>query len=274
METATPITVRNYGTGPRTVVLLHGGPGAPGYMAPLARSLATDFRVLEPLQRRANGLRLSVARHVQDLAEVAPGDALLLGSSWGAMLALSYAASHPDRVRGLVLVGCGTYDEDSRRIYQESMAGRLGADGAQRIATLNEQLEAAADRDEQDRLFGEIGDLCSQAQGHDLLTTDFEVVRTDRRGHHETWEDVLRLQAEGREPADFAVIQAPVLMVHGSEDPHPGQATRDTLRAYVPQLEYVELPRCGHIPWFERYGRDPFLELLRTWLAAHAPGAA
>lgn len=46
-----PIRVRRYGTSGPWVVLLHGGPGAGGYLAPLARSLADSFRVLEPLQR-------------------------------------------------------------------------------------------------------------------------------------------------------------------------------------------------------------------------------
>ena len=43
--------IREYGSAGPMVVLLHGGPGAPGYMAPVARELADSFRVLEPLQR-------------------------------------------------------------------------------------------------------------------------------------------------------------------------------------------------------------------------------
>ena len=34
----------------KPAVVLHGGPGAPGGMAPVARALAEDFVVLEPLQ--------------------------------------------------------------------------------------------------------------------------------------------------------------------------------------------------------------------------------
>ena len=87
-------------------------------------------------------------------------------------------------------------------------------------------------------------------------------------GHGETWHDVLRLQAEGIEPAAFAAVTAPALMVHGSADPHPGPSTHETLRRHMPQLDYVELERCGHIPWFERHGREPFLEALSPWLDA------
>src|SRR5712692_10060037 len=42
--------LRLYGQSPFTVAVLHGGPGAPGTMAPVARELATEWGVLEPLQ--------------------------------------------------------------------------------------------------------------------------------------------------------------------------------------------------------------------------------
>ena len=61
---------REYGTAGPVVVLLHGGPGAAGYLAPVARELAGSFRVLEPFQRGSGGAPLTVARHVQDLLEL------------------------------------------------------------------------------------------------------------------------------------------------------------------------------------------------------------
>jgi hypothetical protein len=41
---------------------------------------------------------------------------------------------------------------------------------------------------------------------------------------------------------------------------------RDTLLPHIPQLEYIGIPRCGHEPWRERHGREPFLAALRGWL--------
>ena len=88
------IQVRRYGSSDPTVVVLHGGPGAQGSAAGLARSLARDFKVLEPLQRRSGNVPLTVEQHVEDLAAVAPKPAILIGCSWGAMLGLSYAARY------------------------------------------------------------------------------------------------------------------------------------------------------------------------------------
>lgn len=42
--------LRTYGLSPYRVAVLHGGPGAPGGMAPVARNLSRARGVLEPLQ--------------------------------------------------------------------------------------------------------------------------------------------------------------------------------------------------------------------------------
>jgi pimeloyl-ACP methyl ester carboxylesterase len=70
MEPTGLIQVRSYGNSGSYVVLLHGGPGAPGDIAPLASYLQNRFRVLEPLQRISGGIPLTVAGHVADLYDV------------------------------------------------------------------------------------------------------------------------------------------------------------------------------------------------------------
>jgi len=246
------------------VVLLHGGPGAIGGMGQLARELSDDFHVLAPKQRRAGGKPLTVARHVADLAQVAPPDARIVGWSWGAMLALSFATRHPERVRSLALVGCGTYDENSRASYHRAVDARLGPAGRRRVEELRRQM--AGDPASADRTMAELGLLLTSAQSVELIEPP-EPVECDARAHDETWLDALRLQREGVEPAAFAAIRVPVLMLHGDSDPHPGPLMHDQLRRHLPQLEYLELPRCGHLPWLERHAREPFLRALREWLS-------
>ncbi len=226
-----PIVVRRHGSHGQTIVVLHGGPGALGSAATLARALSSDFQVLEPLQRRSGRVPLTVQRHVEDLVVVAPKPAIVVGWSWGAMLGLSYAAREPSLVSKLVLVGCGTYDEASRALLRKARA------------TQAESFEVTEE------------DVASNEQ-----------VLVDEAGHVETWNDVLRQQREGLEPQSFRNIQAPVLMIHGDTDPHPGAATRDVLRRFIGHLEYVELERCGHEPWRERHAREAFLKTIRAWL--------
>jgi len=268
------IRFREYGSNGPHVVVLHGGPGAPGCMAPVARRLAACCHVVEPFQRGSeDGGSLTVAQHVADLREIvqwlaAPAPVLLVGSSWGAMLALAYAADHPDRVAGIALVGCGTFDPASRLIYRERLEARLTAGVRARI----EQLETDI-ADPNARLLAK-ADLLLPVYSHDLITSDTETIHADAHANEETWQDMLRLQEAGVYPAAFGRIVAPVLMLHGSVDPHPGSAIRDSLLPHLPQLVYHEWAACGHYPWLERSVHEEFGELLSAWLVDTAVQAS
>jgi pimeloyl-ACP methyl ester carboxylesterase len=260
------IEVRTYGSAGPTVLVLHGGPGAPGSMAPVARGLADKFRVLEPLQRPSGGEPLTVARHVADLHELieaycADQRPALVGHSWGANLALCYATEHPERARAIVLVCSGTWDRQARARMNEIMAERTTPELQ---ATLDAISSEVKEPDEALRLRAE---LKNKLYEYDALDMPDETIAVDARSNQETWGDLVRLQEERVYPAAFSAIKSPVLMLHGAHDPHPGPLIRDSLMPHIPHLEYVELGRCGHDPWRERYGRDEFFRVLREWLA-------
>ncbi len=256
--------LRTYGERGPTVILVHGGPGAPGSMAPIARELSDTFRVLEPWQRRSGGAPLTVARHVADLDELVRAQCpderpAVVGSSWGAMLALAWAAAHPERAGRLVLIGCGTFDIASRHRLETTCDARIDADLARELATLPSRIP-----DEDERL-AKIGELVFPLYSYDPLGP-CEHGPCDARGHRETWADMLRLQKEGVFPRAFERIDAPVLLLHGAHDPHPAREIRASLEAWLPQLEAVEWERCGHYPWLERFVREEFYATLRKWI--------
>jgi len=262
--------VRSYGQSGPLVILLHGGPGAPGYMAPVARGLADRFRVLEPFQRGSGGEPLTVARHVADLRELIESDGAgerpaLVGSSWGAMLALAFAAAHPDLAGPLVLVGCGTFDIGARRRMQQIMEARMSPELRERLARLADE---HADPDLELRARAT---LILPLYSCDLASEDQELADCDARAHDETWHDMLRLEREGVVPAAFSAIRGPAIMLHGAVDPHPGRMILASLKPHIPQLEYREWERCGHYPWLEKAAREIFFAELKEWLDARCP---
>ncbi len=267
MTADAPIAVHRHGTSGPLLVALHGGPGAPGSLAAVARELGRDLRVVEPWQRASGGAPLTVARHVADLHAViqahCDGRPALVGHSWGAMLALAYAAAHPESAGPLALIGCGTFDPEARARFQLTVHQRLGAAGRAELARL------AMDGTLPEERLAAMGRLLDPVYGYRLLPEKKEPVRLDAAGHEETWRDMLRLQAGGTYPAAFAAVTSPVLMLHGDFDPHPGGMIRDGLAPYLARLEYVELAHCGHEPWREAEAREPFFAMLRAWLAAH-----
>ena len=128
--------------------------------------------------------------------------------------------------------------------------------------------EAFPDPDERLRA---MGNLLLPVDSYDLVTTDQEILSCDARANQETWEDMVRLQEEGVYPAAFAAIDAPVLILHGVVDPHPGRLIRASLAPSLPHLDYREWDRCGHYPWLERAVREEFFSVLREWLLRHVP---
>jgi len=264
---------RRYGTRGPWVVVVHGGPGAPGSMAPVARELSDEFRVLEPFEERAGEVPVTVASLVAGMhaciVDACGTQPLLVGHSWGAMLALAFAAEHPQAAGALALVGCGTFDAAARREFEANVAARLTGPARAGLARLR---DAPADtRRDADLRLRRTAQLLLAVYAHDLATSDDETVVVDSIGHGQAWRDMLRLQEEGALPRRFSAIRAPVLMIHGAADPHPGRRIRDGLAPHLPQLEYAELPDCGHHPWLERRARAPFFALLRAWLRGMAP---
>jgi pimeloyl-ACP methyl ester carboxylesterase len=86
--------VKMHGAPPFEVAVIHGGPGAGGEMAPVARRLAAQPGVLEPIQTAP-----SVEGQIEELHETllryAALPAVLIGFSWGAWLSLLTAVRYP-----------------------------------------------------------------------------------------------------------------------------------------------------------------------------------
>lgn len=264
--------VRRYGQAGPLVLVLHGGPAAYGDAASLAEGLSKSCRAVEPWQRRSGDEPLTVARHVADLhqlvADIGGGaQTAIVGHSWGAMLALCFAAAHPNEAGPIVLVGCGTFDQASSNRRREIIEERM-----------DDKLRGRLNRNETESV-----DPVQRFMRKFKLTrhlSDFDTINPyaeaeewepfDLRAHGEAWNDMMRLQAANVYPQAFASIKARVLMVHGQYDPHPGQLIRDNLLKYVPHLEYRELEKCGHYPWNEKAARDRFFSITSDWIVDKA----
>ena len=263
--------VRRYGNSGPLVFVLHGGPAAVGDVAPVAKGISGSFRAVEPWQRGSEGSPLTVARHIADLHELAAdlgGDSpvAIVGHSWGAMLALCFAAEHPGKVGPIVLVGCGTFDQSSRSTMQAIIEERMDDDVRDQLRRSSID---AADPAEQ---FMQTFKLTRHIYDYEPIGPYAEKEESepfDLKAYDETWSDMRRLQEQGTYPGAFSAIESPILMMHGQYDPHPGRMIRDSLLPFLPQLEYREFERCGHSPWIERASRELFFSGICEWLEEH-----
>jgi proline iminopeptidase len=247
------------GTGP-PVVLLHGGPGLWDYLAPLAALLDDTFTVVRFDQRgcgrSTGGGPFTIAQAVDDLDQVRAalgfGRWAVAGHSWGAELAIRYAARHQDRsaaVAYIAGVGAGNTYRDG---YAAELDRRLGP-ARERLAELSAipASDRTPDEERELRLLQWRPDFSPTpaAAGHALALWDTRPpgAAVNVAANRELWgdrgtEDLLKAAAR---------ITCPVTMIFGADDPRPWTAS-DSLLAALPDASRIVFDRAGHAPWVER----------------------
>jgi pimeloyl-ACP methyl ester carboxylesterase len=255
------ISFRQYGTPPHRVAVLHGGPGVPGYMAPVARELAKIVGVLEPLQS-ANSLDGQIEELRTQLVDHGSPPMTVIGSSWGAVLALFLAAKHTELVRKAILIGSAVFDaENSDRVKTQRLERLTQVNRARHDTILRELAQVSGD--ERERLFAEWANIFLDADVYDPLTRDLEVLQVQPDVNEKVWSDFKALRDRSNFLADeFSKINVHVIVIHGEYDPHPIEGIRPFLESCLRDVRFEILPECGHYPWIERRARERFFDIL------------
>lgn len=255
------ISFRRYGSPPYRAAVVHGGPGAPGYMAPVARELAKIVGVLEPLQS-ADSLAGQIEELRTQLVDHGSPPMTVIGSSWGAILALLLAAKHAELVRKAILIGSAVFDaENSARVKKQRLERLTPANRARHDTILRELTQASSKK--RDQLFEEWANIFFDADVYDPLTRDLEVLEAQPDVNDKVWSDFKVLRDRPNFLADeLSKINIPVIVTHGEYDPHPIEGIRPLLEGCLRHVRFEILPQCGHYPWIERRARERFFEIL------------
>lgn len=259
--------LRAYGTPPYTVAVLHGGPGAPGSVAAVARELADEWGVLEPLQTRD-----SVEGQIEELRDVLSGAAqlpvALIGHSWGAMLGVLFTGRYPAMVRKLILVGSGVFTAEAARDIEATRQARMTPEQHAREAELTAALGDPAVTDK-DAIMAEMGTLSEAIDSYaplDSAEHDPDALPVSYEIYTRVWADAAARRARGELLDAARRITCPVVAIHGDYDPHPAEGIRAPLASATLDFHWYLLERCGHSPWRERFARDEFFHILREEL--------
>lgn len=258
--------VRTYGDAPFDIAVLHGGPGAAGEMAPVARELSKDWGVLEPLQT-AETLEGQVSELQAVLKEHAHGPVTLVGFSWGAWLGVIVASRFPELVKTLILVGCGPFHEADAQGIHECRMGRLTPSER---AEVNRLMPCLDDPSEvvRNEVFRRFGALFSKADAFDPMDDTMDEVMCSARIFKGVWPSADTLRRSGDLLAMASSISCPVVAIHGDYDPHPAKGVEQPLSECLDDFRFILLPQCGHKPWGERQAREGFLRFSgRSWFS-------
>lgn len=260
--------VRMHGAAPYSVAVIHGGPGAAGEMAPVARQLALSRGVLEPLQtmRTLSG-QVDELRNV--LEEHGEPPLTLIGFSWGAWLSVVCASTYPAVTRKLILVGSGPYEQKYAARILDTRLERLSpgerAEARSLIARLDRPGDASSATEAEDQALARLGALFSRADAYDpiaLAADDEETVDCEAKTFRDVWREAAELRRSGKLLESCRWLGCPVTAIHGDHDPHPAEGVREPLSANVARFRFILLARCGHKPWIERQARAAFFRTL------------
>jgi pimeloyl-ACP methyl ester carboxylesterase len=252
--------LRTYGTAPFTVAVIHGGPGAPGEMAPVADRLSAHFGVLEPFQTATT---LEGLLEELQMILMKNGDIpfTLVGFSWGAWLSYIFAAKYPECVKKLILVSCGPFKEKDASTIMDTRLNRLSGEDRKEMHSLLEALNSHTQVNK-NVIFARFGELMFKADSYDPLPYKNNTIQCDYQLYQDVWQEATELRRNGMLLHYGAHIQCPVVAIHGNDDPHPAAAVKNSLSRECKNFRFILLKQCGHYPWMETVARERFYKKL------------
>jgi pimeloyl-ACP methyl ester carboxylesterase len=256
---------RIYGERPYQVAVVHGGPGVPGYMVPVARELAIDLGVIEPLQTKD-----TIDGQIEELVDVLKNNAdipvVLIGHSWGAILSYITAARFPYAVKKLVLVGMPPLKTEDRPDLTPIWLERLSEKERVEFLSLEELVWDGVTEDKS-KPMGRLFRLIAKAESYSPFPSKDDVLEYQLNINVSIFQN-LSQQPQYLDLTDFGkVIKCQVVAIHGKYDPRPAKVVLEPLSKVIKGFNYILLDKCGHYPWIEKYARDKFFRILREEIA-------
>ena len=239
----------------RTVVCLPGL-GASGRSFALQRPLARALRLLlwtPPLQTPLTHTPLEWNLRVLESPEAQlPERFALVGSSFGSLVALSFALRHPERVSALVLVSPVA---SVRRIRRVALSLSTLVRAPMPLTYLFAPLVARA-----------LGGLHLPAEGR------AEIVREARRISGGEMLRRLKDVLGADLVPQLSGLGVPTLVVHGARDHLVPLEAAEAVRSAIPGARMALLPQASHLPYMSH--PQEFNAAVGDFLAEHLPRAA
>ncbi|HLK13728.1 MAG TPA: alpha/beta hydrolase [Fimbriimonadaceae bacterium] len=239
------------------LLVLHGGPGLSDYTEPLASELSEGHCVIRYQQRglfpSTTSGPFTIERHVADALAVldAAGAerALIVGHSWGGFLAMHLAASHQERLTGLVVIdSLGAIGDGGLAEFSACLVERCLPMYAARLAELNAQQELSAAE-----MIEHLALIWSGYFGNPEAAPPMPVLRMSPECSSGTWESIWEHFGRGTLEESLPKVQVPTVFVLGSKSPMPIDRGSESA-ALIPGARCIVEEGCGHFPWLERPG--------------------
>jgi len=242
------------------VLVLSGGPGEDIHsMQGIAYELGKKYRCIMWEQRGTGRSRLPIydpstinlnayMEDIEALRKQLHADKfIVIGNSWGMILGLAYAGTHPDAVRAVVTVGSGPITFEYLGVFSDNQIVRLGPCELEVRDFWKDPSRADSDRASFERLRA-----ATMAYFYDRNKALQMQMELDPKDYNFRVPPAF-LQAEGK--YDFRpklkTITAPVLLLQGRQD-LAGEANILETHSLIKNSTVAFVDKCGHMPWLEQ----------------------
>lgn len=259
---------RDIGQGPPLIVL-HGGPRFDhNYLLPDMDRLSDSFRLIYYDQRgRGKSARnvqpeeITIESEIKDLESLREYFQLesfvVLGHSWGGLLAMEYALRHPHHVSHLILMNTAPASRDDCLLFERERDANAG-DAVETLRAL-ESRSAYAEGDPEARAAYDRVYFRSTLHSPELLDrlikhlqvgwTKEGVLKAGAIGSR-LWHETYESTGYNLLPA-LTQLRTPTLILHGDYDFIP-LACAAHIASAIPGASLVVLRDCGHFSYLER----------------------
>jgi len=258
------------------LVILHGGPGGDYRGMLKCKKFAEDGFFVVFYDQRGSGLSKRHSKEVfysekifiDDLDAVIkyyrrPGQkVMLMGLSWGAMLATGYVNTYPGEISGVVMMEPGGFIwQDAEAFIKRQRSSDVMSEGINDVLYMD-QIITSSDHILLDYKFG--------------LMAAFENTEGNKLGNAgptPSWRSGAVCNAAAfdivkRHPFDFTTnlsqYRTKVLFTYGELDVAYGKAHAELVSSAYPNVQLVEIKGCGHeIPY---HGFETFYPIAKAYL--------
>ncbi len=255
---------RKYGEEPYDIAVIHGGPGAPGDAAKLARDLSEDNGVIEPLLS-SESIKGQVGELKSIFKENCDRKITLIGHSAGAWLGIIFSSKHPDFVKKLFLVSCGPLKKEYESSIMDKRLQRLNSKEKDELYEVFEALSEQTGFNEED-ITGKLDRLMTKTDSYDLIEHKNEVIGFQPKVHKKVLDEFSTLREKGKLIEYVRTLECSVTAIHGDYDPHPYEGVKEPLSDELSDFNFFLLQKCGHYPWYEKYAKNRFYKILKDEL--------
>jgi proline iminopeptidase len=244
------------------VLILSGGPGEDIHsMQGIADELGKKYRCIMWEQRGTGRSKLvkydpstiNLNAYLEDIEalrkQLHAEKFIVVGNSWGMILGLAYAGTHPDAVRAVVTIGSGPITADYLGVFSDNQFARLGASELEVRDFWKDPARESADPD---RASFERLRNAAVAYFYDRKKALQTQAELDPKDYNFRVPPAF-LQAEGKYDIrpKLKTVLAPVLLLQGRQD-LAGEANVYEAQSLIKNSTLAFIDKCGHMPWLEQ----------------------